>query len=511
MPIDASIISGLKVPENNALETVGKLQDIQRGILGNRQLGLEIGATQAQGRAVTKNTKDGVTDWDHAAADLSLDPQGAWKAGDFAAQVLKRKADQIALETAKAGLTQAELATSQKKFAAVGDWAAMMAAAGAKDPTVLANPKALITSAGTGLINTGIINPANPQERDQFLSVMAQFGNDPKKNLEILKQTYLQGHATSEGIGLVLGSPSTLDTGGGIQTRQVSPLTGQVTDLGTTPKTLTPAEQAALVSVQNETTGTTGLVPRGSMGDQPGGGAAPAGTGRYPARPANAGGIPGAVAVSKLAPGTPENMAASAATYQEDTKAVPNLRRTLTGFDEAYRAVKAAPTGRGSDVMQNLKALADTYNVPLPKGWDDEAKNYQEANKWLSTILTTESQRLGLGTDQARALQGEAQPSTHTVKAAALEMLPILKGMKAMDMAFPTLAQRQGIAPQQYVEWRGAQARAVDPIAFGADLMPKAERIAYMAGLNTPEKKARYIKGLKLAMDAGLFSQDALK
>jgi hypothetical protein len=62
------------------------------------------------------------------------------------------------------------------------------------------------------------------------------------------------------------------------------------------------------------------------------------------------------------------------------------------------------------------------------------------------------------------------------------------------------------------VEKRAAWANSVDPLAFGFDLMPKAQRQAVIAGLKTPEQRAKLAKGLKDAEAAGLFTiQDLAK
>ena len=124
----------------------------------------------------------------------------------------------------------------------------------------------------------------------------------------------------------------------------------------------------------------------------------------------------------------------------------------------------------------------------------------------MTSALTSEASRLGLSTDAARALQGEAQPGVHTVKDAAMAMIPVLKGLKAMDLVAPVIAQQQGWTPQQYVEKRAQWANSVDPMAFGADLMPKAQRQAVIANLKTPEQRAKYAQGLRDAEAAGLFT-----
>jgi hypothetical protein len=170
--------------------------------------------------------------------------------------------------------------------------------------------------------------------------------------------------------------------------------------------------------------------------------------------------------------------------------------------------MKKATTGPAAERLQNLRGIADTYGIPLPKDIANKSETvaYAEANKWLSSALTSEAQRLGLGTDAARALQGEAQPGVHTVHDAAIAMIPILKGLKAMDLVAPIIAKQQGWTPQQYIEKRAQWANSVDPLAFGADLMPLAQRKAIIADLKTPQQRAKYAQGLRDAEAAGLFT-----
>lgn len=521
--IDASIISGLKVPQPHALETVGKLQEVQRGILGNRQLSQEIGATEAQGRAVTKNTKDGVTDWDGAANDLSLDPAGAWKAGDFAAQVLKRKSDQIALETAKAGLTQAELATSQKKFAAVGDWAAMMAAAGAKDPSALADPKALIASAGTGLINTGIINPANQQERDQFLSVMAQFGNDPKKNLEILKQTYLQGHATSEGIGLVLGplshnglSVSEATTPTPVMVRNpdgtltLSNITreqfvdqskaGPVAASAPLSKSgLSAQDLAKTVTITDQVTKKPKVVTLGSLlgEDVPGGqsgGAVPA---------IKAGGVEVGLAPgqAEAAVGKAAENVAQAAALQRRASIVPDRRAALS---EMVGTLDHFTPGPKADLTGMINRLQTQFGVRAD-GPVKGAAAQDTFEKLAAQIATQQFASLG-GTGANQQLQTvmTANPNKYMSEQGIKSVAALLQGnedaIEVQNQAWNKFQKLHG--PESFGDFMDGWNRYYDPRVFQSQHMSPAETRDMRNKMNAKERE-HYDLNLAVAKKAG--------
>lgn len=512
--IDASIISGFKPPQTNPLETIGKIQGVATGILNNRMLNQEIQGKEAVGRAVTSNTdtETGQTDWDKAAASLNLDPQGAWKANEFGQQILERKAKEIANETAKAGLTQAQLATSQKKFEAVGNWAAAIAAAGAKDPAAL-TLESILGSAKGALIDTHMINPQDPKERDMLLSVMSEFGPDPKKNAEFLKRLFLQSHATSEGVAMVLGTPSTLDTGSAVQTRQVAPLTGEVATLATTPKGLSPGESAALVEVTDPVTLEKKLVPRGSMGDQAG--AAPAtgtqGNGRYPgAQTLNT--TPGAVAIRAPAPGVAEarttSAQESAKTFQKDVSEAGGYAQRAQGLNLAYDNLVKAETGPGAKKLQDFRAVFNTFGVNTP-GSKAKVESYAEAQKYLQDYANRRGSELGIGTDAGRALVNAANPGVQTPKGAALQVVNVIKGLERMQAAQVAAAQTEGVQPDQYASWRAKWNRSVDPAAFAPPKLDKAGWEAKRKAMG--DKWPSYAKGLNAALAAGVLTAADLR
>lgn len=536
MPIDPSVIMGIRPPPPLDLSMMAQGQAIQKQMLENRLLRRDVKGKQAQDEATAASINKDTGDFDQSAMMkmLGASPAGASRAleaGTAAQGLEKAQADaaiaKLQLEGEKKGITkqnQELIATSM--FSRLKEWKG-------REANKPVTPEEFEQVANEMLTNMGAAADDNVKANIQ--QAIQQAKNNPKMIIPITESAVLRGRpdlleaitgplahgglsaaeATTPTPAMVRNpdgtlSPSAITREQFVDQAKKGPV---ATSAALSRSGLSAQDLSKTVEITDQATGQPRTVTLGSLLGEDvssGGGMAPGGVGgngRYPT-PA----IKGAGVTTGLAPGTPELMKGSAESYRADTESIPNLRRTLTAFDQAYAAVKLSKTGRGSEVLQNLRAFSETYGVPLPGLKDsDETKNYAEASKWLSTVLTTESQRLGLGTDQARAIQAEAQPTVHTVKAAALEMLPILKGMKAMDLAFPALAQAQGVTPQKYVEWRGQQAKAVDPIAFGADLMPKDERAAYIAKLKTPEQRSRYVKGLRLAMDAGLFTADALK
>lgn len=518
MPIDASIIGKLQVPQVDPLGTLSKAQGLAGQMLQNRMVSQEVQGKEALGRAVTANTsaETGDTDWSKAAGALSQDPQGAWKLPEFAGQILDRKAKEIANATAQANLTQAQLATSQKKFEALGDWAGTIAAAGSKDPSALA-PQAILSSAKSNLIDTGMINPSDPQERQQFLAIISQFGNDPAKNEELLKHVFLQSHTTAEGVGLALGNTSLVDVGARLQPMRTPGLTGVPEKAGTPiEKTLSPSESAALVDVVDPTSGTHYKVPRSALGGLPDGSpapgapAAPTGkNGRYPSAASSPAAVPGAVAAASLPPGKEAALTASATqsagTYQHDLAEAGGYAQRVQGLDKAYENLQKATTGPGAAKLQTLGAVLNTFGIKAPTNVD----SYAEAQKYLQDYANRRGAELGMGTDAGRALVNAANPGVQTPKGAALAVVTVIKGLERMQAAQVAAAQAEKVSPDEYAGWRAKWNRSVDPAAFAP---PKLTKEGWEAKRKEMGPKwAAYAKGLDAGLAAGVLTPEDLR
>lgn len=521
--IDASIIAGIKPPQTNPLDTVAKVAAVRQGLLNNRLLSQDIGGREAMGRAVKANTnpETGDTDWDKAAAALSQDAQGAFKLPEFAASILDRKAKEISNEVSRQQLTQEQLKTSQATFKAAGDWMGAALAAGSKDPSLL-TPQALAQSAKANLIDTGIIDPTNEKARDQLVSMVAEFGPDPKKNAALLKQFFLQSHATSEGIGMVLGSPQNVDTGPNIVTRQTSPLTGETATVATLPKALSPSESAALVEVVDPVSGARYKVPRGSLSDQRGAppAAAPGGgkNGRYPgaapaaSTPAAPAGPAGAVAQSSLAPGQAEARTASATqsatNWQKDLAEAGGYAQRIQGLDKAYENLVKADTGPGTKRIQDFRAVFGSFSA-LPKAGQEKVNSYAEAQKYLQDYANRRGAELGIGTDAGRTLVNAANPGVQTPKGAALQVVTVIKGLERMQAAQVAAAQAEGVQPDQYAAWKAKWNRSVDPAAFVPQKLTKEGWEAKKKELG--DRWPAYKKGLDAALAAGVLTAADLR
>jgi len=500
---DFTVASQVQPPKIDILGTVQNLNAIkqgqlaiQQGELNNRLLGQQIGGKEALGRAITSafDPQTQQVDFDKAQAGLAQDPAGAFALPEFSAAVIARH-----IEQNKLGAADLDLGLKQSK--AIADTVTPLLSS----QTPLTRDQ-VIGVMQDRLIKSGLFH--DPGSVQIFTNFATNLPQDDAGIRQALQNAGMQANTTAEGIALFRGNPQNVDVGGRIVNQQVSPLTGQMQINGAMDKSLSPESAAELVQVIGPDKKPY-FVPKGSLvGDGAPSGGGGGGNGRYPA--ANPGAPAGAVAQAGFAPGDATTMEDSAKTFLADNGAVPDLRRTLTAFDQAYDTIRKAKTGPGSEAMQNLRGVADTYGLKLPVLTNKtETEAYAEANKWLTTALTTEAARLGLGTDAARKMASDAQPGVHTVHGAAVAMIPVLKGLKAMEVAAPLLAQAQGVTPQNYVEWRAKWANSVDPRAFGADLMPAADRKAIIAKMSD-EQKRRYAAGLRSAISAGLFTADDL-
>lgn len=490
--IDASIIGKLDIPKVDPLATVGKLQGLQQGMLQNRLLGQEIGGKEALGRAVTANTDaaSGETDWDKAAGALSQDPQGAFKLPEFAAQVLDRKAKEIANATAKSGLTRAQLETSEKKYKAVGDWAASVAAAGSKDPNALTS-QAIVGSAKAGLIDSGFINVQDPAERDQLLSVMSQFGNDPKANAEILKRVFLQSHATSEGVAMALGSPAQVDTGQQILTKQTAPLTGETTLNSVVDKVRSPSETAALVQKWNPVTKAYDTVDSGSlMGDAPKGQNAVS----FQSGPA-------------LGQAEAETAAAGASVKQADdlrkrSDAVPDQQAALKNIRDTVDSFKP---GAKTNWIYAAKALATQLGIAPPQ-MRDEVAAQEEFNKLATQFINQQVGALGgTGTDSKLESATKGTPNEFMSKEGIQNVTSLMMGLNDATVQKNAAWQKwldSGKSPGSYGQFQTQFNAIYNPRVFQSAYMTDKQKAA-MVGNMTPDERKQFQKDWTTAKAAG--------
>lgn len=522
--IDGSIPASVKVPENNIGATFANLTALQGQILNNRMLGQKLNAANAVGRAIQSNIDD-KGNFNAPGANLAIrsDPNAAMGAGD----ALKQTQD---LATAR---VQQHLVESQASKADVEASLAKLEPTYGVVTSLIADPKAPMTKQAVtsalqqNLVDSGLIS--TPHDLALLQSHVDQLTDDPNQNRQMLVNWGISIKPTIEGMNLYRGAPQTLNTGPALVNMRPGGIAQGPSTQSAVSTGLTPGEKTDIVQTTNQQTGVVDLTPKGQLFDAYGnptqggsggpGGASPASgapaarNGRYPGAAASGGG-PQIIGHAGLPPGSADIMAASSKAYQDDLTAVPELQKTLSRFDQARAALAGAQTGKGSEVLQNVRAVADTYGIPLPKADKDGLVKYAEFDKWSNDILSAESHGLGLNTDASREIQSHARPTTQTPHAAAVQMLPIVQGLRAMDLVAPTVAQSLGITPQQYTSWKSQWANSLDPLAFAAPYQNAADRQAYVKSLgpnlNDPskwnDKQKRYAAGLQAGIDAKLFS-----
>lgn len=518
--LDSSIILGNKAPQSDVGATIGNITALQGQLLNNRMLGLKMASQTAQGRAVQANIDPttGVLDTGKAIAQIGSDPDATYGAADSVDQFQKTYAQQVANHAADTGLDAARAASLLEQNKPIANALVPLVADAASGKAPLTRQYAL-----QAIQRDFVPLAKTPETFQEITSVASQLTDDPAHNLQVMKDAGIKLNGTEQGLNMYLGQINATNTGPATVFTQQSPLGGPMETRGAIAEGLTPGQKTDLVQTTNPQTGIQTVTPKGSLFDAygnpiqgtPGGSPTQGGqpgvprNGRYPGASGGAGGAIGQVG---LAPGQADNMVASAKAYQDDQAAVPELKKTLTRFDQARAALDGAQTGKGSEILQNLRSVADTYGFPLPQADKNGLINYAEFDKWSNDILSAESHGLGLNTDASREIQNHARPTSQTVHAAGVQMLTVVQGLRAMDVAAPAVAQKMGIAPQQYTAWKSQWANSLDPMAFSAPYMKAADRQAYVKSLGDPNtktpnaKQQRYVAGLQAGIDAGLFT-----
>lgn len=514
--IDGSIPASVQAPKFDPLATAGTYTALQSALLNNKLLGGQIAGKQAVGQALAGATDaQGNVDTQAAMAAAARDPNSTFELPAFSKEQQALQTAQTVQKLTESQASKADVEASLAKLEPVYGVVTSMIA----DPKTPATRENVIAGLQKNLVDTGILT--TPHDLDLLNGHIAQLTDSPDQNKRMLANWGISMRPSLDGMALYKGAPQTLNTGPAVVTMRPGGIADSAQVLSSVATGLTPGEKTQprpfVDSDPNSPTyGQQKQTTVGQMFDAYGNpstpGAAPAApgksggaspkNGRYPGAPGA-----GGVLTTSLAPGQSETMQASSKVYQDDLAAVPSLRKTMTTFDQAATALAGAQTGKGSDILQNFTGLANTYGIPINTQATDK---YAEASKWLSAAVAQESHNLGLNTDAGRQLQAEAQPGTQTPHGAAVAMLPVLKGLKAMDLAAPIIAHNEGITPQAYSAWKANWANSVDPLAFSANQVPLAQRQA-MASKMSPARRTAYLNGVQAAIDAGVFSRSDLK
>lgn len=438
--------------------------------------------------------------------------------------------------------SQNELATRQNQF--------MSQSLGA----VLATPDAQLHDAAanamTRAVSAGLLPP------EQAMRQMIMLPNDPtqlRQHLTQVQMSLLPPGAQQEA---TYGSPSTRDTGQGIEsgttaparlgggftpnsTTQVYPsrsqLIGQQTGVDPVtgaPTASTTADRAAQQG-RDDLTGPAGtppgrmpsaLLPKGYTGRYAAGGrgasSTPPDVAPTPAAPAGmSSGVPytppatpaapsGSVQVG-LAPGQAEEAQSSVSHLAQARDAANTYATRIQPLMAAQAALKDAKTGSGSEVLNSVRQALQNFTPAALDGFRpaggsaEQDAAFDEARKYLTNYAanTPGANRSDAGGQTA----ANANANVHISPLAAQQVVRAAIGLERMRQAQTMEFNQSGQTGATYDKYQSAAATKADPRAFIADQQTPDERKA-MLGKMTPPQQANYIASLRLGMKHGLVS-----
>lgn len=499
---DNTIALQAVAPKFDPLATIQGLNTAQQGILQNKLLGQEVAGKIAKGKAFQAaiNAETGAFDPVAAMKNLGSSEDGAQFAGEFAEQVQK-------IRTATAQGKGAEIDALGKKLDFASNWVLGMLADEKGTPIT---PEVFKEKFTAELLPSGLYT--SKEDQAEIGAMYAQMGPDPRRNAEVLKAFVQRAKPTTMAIELTRGPITMQETGPAIVPTRVNPNTMEVQTGTPIMKGLTPGEKTDSVTVYGADEKPY-AVSKGQIYDAygnlqegagVGGGGGAGGNGRYPGAPR------GAIGPTANAPGVEDSAIRDSATFHTTADRVANFAADEQAIRGAINALEGAKTGKGAQPIQDWRSLLLTLGAKLSKEDEQAAVDYAKAGKYLAAIAKQAGTDAAMNTDAARALVQEANPSLETVNRAAREMLPIILGQRRMDAALVAAADAAGINsrnPRGISDFKAKWGRDNDPAVFSADLIPAAERRKYIDALKTDAAKARYVAGLRAAIDAGMFTR----
>lgn len=531
--IDASIISGLKVPESDFLGTVNKANAAQTGILNNRLLGQQVRGKEALGKLIGQNTDPitGDVNYSGVAVGASKNPDASLLLPDIQKSALDRQIQMLQRQREQTGLTVEQ---GKMLSGAVLPFVQQFSAKDAKPPTFEDFQKAMQATVQA-------LGPAaddNVRQRAELVLQQAQ--NNPAMILKLAQGMVLMGNPTPETFQLLTGP---MQHGGLTTAEATTPTPVMVRDpqgnlvpsnvtreqfvdqakggpIASGPalsaQGLTPAQLAGIVTYKDDAgvqqTETLGEFLAKHGGGAPSSSAAPGSkNGRYPG--ATAGASAPSAGVSGPKPGVVEAQTASATqsagAYQKDLSEAAGYAQRLQGLTKGYEALVGAETGPGAKKLQDYRAVLDTFGIHLTGADKGKVVDYAIAQKYLQDYANQRGAALGFGTDAARGLVNAANPGVQTPKGAALQVLNTIKGLERMQAAQVAAAQAAGVTPDKYADWRAQWNRSVDPAAFAPPKLTKEGWEAKKKALG--DKWPAYQKGLNAALAAGVITPADLR
>lgn len=465
--------SQIRLPDYSRLASgVQGLIGLQGNLLQQRALTQQMEANKAASEAAKLST-DPVTGQIDQAKFTQLLSQGA---GAYNIPEYLGKFQQLSNAQLEAKAKQLDIAQKQLSF--FGGQLGSLVNMGER-----ATPQDVIRTLANG-VQLGMMTPEQAQQ------YATQIPSDPKELQPWLRQHWIGLQRTQEQIGL-LPQGGTVDTGGAQIMTNRDPISGQISTAAVVPKTLTPGEASANVTVIDPNTGAQYQITKEQqlrMQGQPAG--SQGYTGRLPSGAASA--VPGGV-LSGLGPAEQARMsagataqatqAATAAQGVADAAADAPMRLNL--LEQARDSLSNIQTGPGTDWRNTaasfINSLTGGMAAKLGVTNPNEIASYDEFKKILTNYASSISGSMGSGTDARlnAAITGNANPNIS--KLANEDILTKTIAAERMRQAQAYAFQNSGQPPDKFTQWQTQWNKEVNPDAFVFTSMTPAQQQKFIS------------------------------
>lgn len=534
--INASIPLGVKIDRPSSMDTATKAVGLGQSLLQNKLLGQQVQGKIAMGDAARDAVNPETGEFDGAAflKRLAQDPRGAFQVPEAAAQAVARKLQEQQFDAGALDL-------SSKRWGLISNVAGSLLGA-PKGPDGKPTPltREYVTQAiGDTLVGSGMFNDKPAIE--QIAGFVRTLPNDEKGIRDRLAQLWLQGHMTTEGIGLLKGTPQTIDTGGAANIIRTSPLTGESEALATLPKTLSPGEASTPTPtmVRNaDGTLTPSVVTRQQFADTASQG--PVATGAPLSRIGRSGSetaapvevfndqkqrpeiIPSGQFVGDALPGAGGAGMAKGPALGQAEGASAAAADAVKALGELRAAAERAPTNKAqllnirdlvgkfttgpkSDWVGLVAGLAQQLGVAPPKVTEGVAAR-EEAAKLMQQFVNNQIQTLGgSGTDAKLESSLKGAPNTHMSGPGLMGITALMLGLEDAIPAKNEAWQKwskAGNGPETYPTFVAQFNRYYNPRVFQAQYMDEKQK-ATMLGNMSKDQRTQFEKDWLFAKKAG--------
>jgi hypothetical protein len=172
--------------------------------------------------------------------------------------------------------------------------------------------------------------------------------------------------------------------------------------------------------------------------------------------------------------GAPEAAAASAQQYNDDAAKAKNINTTLQPLQKAVSLLNNTQTGQGAETINNVKGWLAAVEGPNSQVYN-QVSNAQELKKYLIQGAQNRAAAFGPQTNENLTTTFGGSPNMGMTDMADGNVMKANISLIRADNALPLLANQLGVSPGNYVSWAAQQAQQLDPRAFGADYMTKAQ------------------------------------